>query len=216
MLTAFLFVLLFFLFIVLLIASTVLQSRSFIGKSGENFIAHKLQRLDQSKYKVLNNIVLSSNGNTDTTQIDHIVVSVYGIFCIETKMHKGWIFGSVHKKYWTQVLYKKKYRLYNPLRQNYAHIKSLEFLLGEKIKSPIISLVAFPRASRLKIDDLKLISNGQGTIANLLKYQDVIYDQTEIQTIYEVIKNSSIKDKEIDAEHIRQIRNITNLSSNNN
>ena len=28
-----------------------------------------------------------------TTQIDHILVSKYGIFVIETKNRKGWIFG---------------------------------------------------------------------------------------------------------------------------
>ena len=29
-----------------------------------------------------------------STQIDHIVVSLYGIFVIETKNYKGWITGS--------------------------------------------------------------------------------------------------------------------------
>ncbi|WP_339385147.1 nuclease-related domain-containing protein, partial [Vibrio paracholerae] len=37
-----------------------------------------------------------------TTQIDHIVVSKFGVFVIETKYMKGWIFGSKDQKQWTQ------------------------------------------------------------------------------------------------------------------
>jgi len=33
----------------------------------------------------------SKNG---TTQIDHLIISVYGLFIVETKNKKGWIFGS--------------------------------------------------------------------------------------------------------------------------
>jgi Nuclease-related domain len=32
-----------------------------------------------------------------TTQIDHVVVSIYGLFVIETKNMDGWIFGSAHQ-----------------------------------------------------------------------------------------------------------------------
>ena len=65
-------------------------------------------------------MVPSRNG---TTQIDHILVSAYGIFVIETKNLKGWIFGSAENATWTQVLAGKKYPFQNPLKQNYRHTR---------------------------------------------------------------------------------------------
>jgi Nuclease-related domain len=101
-----------------------------IGRSGENFVSRGLSRLDPQRYTTLDDLMLPSNGNTATTQIDHIVVSNFGIFCIETKSYRGWIFGNAQQKYWTQVIYRYRKKFYSPLRQNYAHIKAVEALLG--------------------------------------------------------------------------------------
>ena len=104
-----------------------------IGRGGEKFVTGKLLQLDSSQYKVLNDLLLPSNSHLNTTQIDHVVVSNYGIFCIETKAYQGWIFGEANQEYWTQVIYRHKERFYNPLRQNYAHVKAVEELV--KLKS---------------------------------------------------------------------------------
>ena len=69
-----------------------------------------------------NVIVPTYNG---TTQIDHIVLSRFGIFVIETKNINGWIFGNEKSKYWTQSIYGKKYKFQNPLHQNYRHTRAL-------------------------------------------------------------------------------------------
>ncbi|WP_369414666.1 nuclease-related domain-containing protein [Microbulbifer elongatus] len=45
-----------------------------------------------------------------TTQIDHIFVSRFGIFVVETKYMQGWIFGSERQEQWTQKIYKKSFR----------------------------------------------------------------------------------------------------------
>lgn len=60
-----------------------------------------------------------------TTQIDHIVFSEKGIFVIETKSHKGWIFGSEKDRNWTQVIRRMKYTFHNPIIQNNNHIKHI-------------------------------------------------------------------------------------------
>jgi len=62
--------------------------------------------------------------------LDHVLVSVYGIFVIETKNMKGWIFGSKDNERWTQTFGNKKYSFQNPLRQNYRHTKCLSEYLG--------------------------------------------------------------------------------------
>lgn len=110
------------------------------GFFGEKSVALLLSRLDSEKYKVINNIMLQVGDRT--TQIDHVVVSNYGIFVIETKNYKGWIFGNEFSDYWTQVIYKRKEKLYNPVRQNYGHIQALKQILSEYADVNYISIVA--------------------------------------------------------------------------
>ncbi|HZZ58376.1 MAG TPA: nuclease-related domain-containing protein, partial [Opitutaceae bacterium] len=52
-------------------------------------------------------------------------VSNFGIFVIESKNISGAIYGSPQDREWTVCLGCSKFRLYNPLRQNAAHIKAL-------------------------------------------------------------------------------------------
>ncbi len=91
-----------------------------------------LANLDSKKYKIFNNIkIVDQRGKT---QIDHVVISKYGIFVIEVKNYQGWIFGNEKEKYWTQNIYGKKTRFYNPLWQNFRHIKALSEYLGLESK----------------------------------------------------------------------------------
>src|SRR5262249_2599367 len=83
-----------------------MSSPIWLGRSGEKFVSRKLSNLDSKYYKILDDLVLPSQGNTSTTQIDHVVVSNFGIFCIETKNYTGWIFGNAHQQHWTQVIYR--------------------------------------------------------------------------------------------------------------
>ena len=69
-------------------------------------------------YHLLNHVTLRLEDGT--TQIDHVLVSRFGIFVIETKDYKGWIFAGAGDRYWTQVLYRTKFRFQNPLRQNHG------------------------------------------------------------------------------------------------
>ncbi|MDD5395553.1 MAG: NERD domain-containing protein [Thiothrix sp.] len=79
-------------------------------------------------YREVNNVTIATaNG---TTQIDHIIVSRYGIFVIETKNMEGWIFGAEAQPKWTQSFRKSKFQFQNPLHQNFRHIKALEEFLG--------------------------------------------------------------------------------------
>ena len=93
-------------------------------------------------------IVPARNG---TTQIDHVVVSPYGIFVVETKNYKGWIFGSADQAQWTQSIYGKKNRFQNPLRQNYRHIKCLSDYL-DLPEDRFHSVVFFIGDCKLKTD----------------------------------------------------------------
>lgn len=80
-------------------------------------------RLDEGVYRRIDDIILpSSNG---TTQIDHVLVSTFGIFVIETKNMQGWIFGGEKDATWCQSIYGHKTRFQNPLHQNFRHVECL-------------------------------------------------------------------------------------------
>lgn len=100
--------------------------KGFVGEAMGSLAAKLF--LDSRIYRSLNSVTLqTSNG---TVQIDHVIVSRFGIFVIEAKNYQGWIFGSENQAEWTQSLRGgRKFKFQNPLRQNYRHIKTLsEFL----------------------------------------------------------------------------------------
>src|SRR5438445_9191178 len=63
-------------------------------------------------------------------EIDHLIVSPFGLFVIENKDRSGWIFGEESDRNWTAVHFTNKYAFQNPLHQNYGHVKALQELLG--------------------------------------------------------------------------------------
>lgn len=85
-------------------------------------------KLDGETYKRFHNIILETENGT--AQIDHVILSRYGIFVIETKNYNGWIFGSKDQRSWTQVLFGKKSSFQNPLHQNYKHTRALAQFLN--------------------------------------------------------------------------------------
>jgi hypothetical protein len=98
--------------------------------------------LDNDTYRRIDNVIIPSPDGT--TQIDHVLVSVYGIFVIETKNIKGWIFGDPHKDKWTQVIFGKKNYFQNPIKQNYRHTRCLsDYLhLDHQIFRPVVFFIS--------------------------------------------------------------------------
>lgn len=93
--------------------------------------------LDSKVYQRFHDVIVPSRNGT--SQIDHILISKYGLFIVETKNIKGWIFGSEGNAQWTQSLYRKKYQFQNPLRQAYRQKMVLSEFLG--IDESIINTV---------------------------------------------------------------------------
>jgi len=118
------------------------------GAEGESIVANRLKKLHKKKYVVINNILINT-GNY-TSQIDHVVISIYGIFVIETKHYNGWIHGHQNSEYWSQTFIKKKNRFKNPVQQNIGHIKALNNVLKEF--KPIVHhpIVVFTGNAELK------------------------------------------------------------------
>ena len=180
-----------------------------IGRLGERFVSRKLHKLDPTHYRVLNDLMLPSQGNSSATQIDHVVISNYGIFCIETKAYKGWIFGNANQEFWTQVIYRYKERFYNPLRQNFAHTKAIEALLGpQRLKAPLVSLVAFPNAGKLKISGTDQVGYARDIISKIESYTGAVYSDAERDEIFDLFMRTNIVDKNARKLHNREVREL--------
>ena len=179
------------------------------GLIGEKFVSRKLLKLDPDRYKVLDDLLLPSNGNLNATQIDHIVISNYGIFCIETKSYKGWIFGNANDKYWTQNIYGHKKSFYNPLRQNYAHTKAIEELIKPKYpKAQILSFVIFPDAEKLKISGTDSVGYARDIVRKIEDYKVQMFTDAERDEIYNTLVNANIQDKKLRKLHNKGVREL--------
>lgn len=178
------------------------------GIASEIIVILKLRKLDSARYKIFNNLMLPSNGHTSATQIDHVVVSNYGIFCVETKSYRGWIFGDANQRYWTRVFFQYKTRFYNPLWQNYAHIKALEYLLESRLKAPIVSLSAFPRASKIKVSGTDSICYDYEIVEKIKSHTKFIYSDVERDEIIEMLTSANIIDRKERKLHNREVNRL--------
>ncbi len=94
------------------------------GEMGEARVRSILKNLPPEQYFVMNDM-WSPIKNGGENQIDHIVVSKFGIFVIETKNWKGNIRGAENELNWIKYNCGYKEVLYNPILQNKRHIKTI-------------------------------------------------------------------------------------------
>jgi|GEM_PF-1563980 len=101
--------------------------KGWIGEAATRWLV--LDRLDPKEYRVFHDLYVPRSDGCGTSQIDHVVVSRFGVFVIETKNLGGWVFGREKDAEWTQTFPRKMNRIPNPLIQNRGHVKALrEFL----------------------------------------------------------------------------------------
>lgn len=115
-------------------------------------------------YHLLNHVTLRLEDGT--TQIDHVLVSRFGIFVIETKDYKGWIFAGPRDRYWTQVLYRTKFRFRNPLHQNHRHVRAIQELLDFLPADVVRPAVVFTGNAEFKTN----IPEGVFTVAGFIAF----------------------------------------------
>jgi hypothetical protein len=125
----------------ILVGVAYLRSPTGKGLVGE-LIVHAFAKLmlNAEEYRLMKNVTLPTEDGT--TQIDHVIISAFGIFVIETKNYAGWIFGSEHGRLWTQKFPRSSHTFQNPLHQNYKHAQTLAELLGVH-RGNIFSVIVF-------------------------------------------------------------------------
>lgn len=164
-----------------LVLATLLKSAWFKGIIGEymvNLAARWL--LDAKTYHLIKNVTLPTEQGS--TQIDHIIVSPYGVFVVETKNMKGWIFGDEKQKNWTQKIYRHTQKFQNPLHQNYKHVKTLETLLGLRPEQ-LHSVVVFVGESTFKTEMPENVTHGIGYVRYIKSMHHVVLNDDEVRTL---------------------------------
>ena len=149
------------------------------------------------------------------SQIDHVVITPYGIFVIETKNYQGIIYGGNDRKTW---LVNGKFKMMNPFVQNYGHIQALTLLIDEKYHDLFISMVAFTKRCTFKVDlEYRKIASNKLIVydielsefilrkISLLKIQhnEPLLHNQDISAIYSSFSKANITDTKKREEHIR-------------
>ena len=182
------------------------------GWFGETAVAVILAGLDKEEYKVINDVMLKTEYGS--SQIDHVIVSIYGIFVIETKNYKGWITGSEYSDQWTKNMYGNKYKFRNPLKQNYGHVKALEMHLELK-EDDFIPIVVFSVDSELKVKTTKPVIYTVNLNKEIRKYQDRKFTLEQVECFKNKILELNINSREARKEHVNNIRTDIIEKTNN-
>lgn len=193
------------LLVLLIIIILFLKSSYFKGVFGEKSVLLLLKAtLDKNKYIILEDVTLEQD--SDTTQIDLIVLSVYGIFVIEVKNYKGWIFGSLNQKQWTQTIYKKKNKFQNPLHQNYKHIKFLENLLEVKDSTIFKNTVIFVGDSEFKTKLPINICRPKSLVSFIKSFNTSLFSKSELNRYIQRIETSRLdKNRKTNKQHLNNL-----------
>ncbi|MFR6141841.1 MAG: nuclease-related domain-containing protein [Finegoldia sp.] len=177
------------------------------GYMGETIVKMKLSSLDREKYAVINNLVLENlSGNTYSTQIDHLVISTYGVFSIETKNYKGLIYGSEYSKKWIQNIHGNKNEFMNPILQNYAHIKAVKSILRKYYPNMrYFSVVAFSPDAKIKVKTKNSVICKMSQVSrNVKELSDKeILNPNDLKNIVELIEENKLNIS--NREHVRNV-----------
>lgn len=148
---------------------------------GEQRVADLLAiKLDFKDYFLFNNIIIKSKGNT-SAQIDHIIVSKFGIFVLESKDLSGWIFGDKNGNNWTQSMPRaRKYKFQNPIHQNYGHVMALKELMPFA-KDNFYNVVVFTGNAEIKTERIENVLYLNELIDYIKKYNQEKLTEDEIQ-----------------------------------
>ena len=173
---------------------------------GELIVRNTIRKhFDSPNYHLLNHITIKYGSST--TQIDHILVSRHGVFVIETKNYKGWIFANAKQATWTQVLYRLKFKFQNPIHQNHRHVVAVRELLDFLPQDAIKSVVVFSGNAEFKTEKplgvftiSEMIEYLKGCTEELLSENRVQFAVGRIETARMAISSKT------DVEHVEALK----------
>jgi hypothetical protein len=105
-----------------------LSSPRFRGEIAETRVRRLLASgLEKSRYTVLNNVDIPFSGGS--LHLDHIVVSRFGLFVIESEYVRGKVSGGEFQERWKASRFGRSTRFDNPVHRNAVQVQALQKLL---------------------------------------------------------------------------------------
>lgn len=193
-----------------------------IGDLGEYKINIQLDQFP-ANHKYLSDLMLENNrSRSEFSQVDHILLTPYGIFVIETKNYTGEIMGAKSDKQWTV---NKKHKMMNPFHQNYGHVQTIRTILQLPYTNSIYSLISFTKRAIFRVDpELRKIQSNNLCVYDVeltefinrkihitkLTNSTPIFTDEQIETMFQALLNANIENKQIREQHVNNIKNSIN------
>tara|TARA_B110000902_G_C14150870_1_gene529487 strand:+ start:321 stop:1040 length:720 start_codon:yes stop_codon:yes gene_type:complete len=187
------------------------------GTSSERELILGLLKNGIPKETIFHDLMIKKNNNK-FSQIDMVIPTKEGIIVFEVKEYSGWIFGSGNNTNWTQILAygEKKYKFYNPIKQNNNHITELKKTLKQFQKIPFFSIIVFFGDCELK--EINYIPNGTFIVKaqrifevlNLIKTENEPNSYTNKREVVDTLKKLVLlgENVEYQKKHIENIKNM--------
>jgi hypothetical protein len=189
------------------------------GELGEYKINIQLDQLPK-EYKYLSDVLVENpKAKSGYSQIDHIALTPYGIFVIETKNYQGTIYGGKTRKTWSV---NGKFKMMNPFVQNYGHIQAIKDILDKKYHDAFISMVSFTKRCTFKIDELdfRMIASNELLVYDVelsdyihrkvsvlkIHHKEPLLNEEDISIIYKAIVEANIEDQVIRDKHVQSLK----------
>ena len=180
------------------------RSNSFQNR-GEQFVREQLRiHFAAPDFHLLNHITLKLKDGT--TQVDHILVSRYGVFVIETKDYSGWIFANSQHSTWTQVLYGGKFKFQNPIFQNFRHKQAVQDLLDFLPPNVIKPVVVFVGSAEFKTDIPSGVFTISGLIEHIRSFKEEVLSSNRVQFCVGRLETTRLAITDLtDLEHLESL-----------
>lgn len=206
---------------VLIVGANVFQywynSSAQKGKRGESIVHNILAQLPD-EYHLLDDVVLLTKRGT--TQIDHVVVSRYGIFVIETKNYRGDIYGDDTRKEWTQIIptdvtyrngktytYITKNQFYNPVKQSLLHMYEIKNTLVDFPNLKVIPIVVFVGEANLShVNTSSLVVYEYDLVATIRSFRLNVLSDEDAEGITHRLATRNVREKVSNIEHVQNIK----------
>lgn len=173
---------------------------------GEALLARAVQKnFPSPDYHLMNNVTLSLKDGT--TQVDHVLVSRFGVFVIETKDYKGWIFADPKHSTWTQVIFQQKFKFQNPIFQNFRHVRAVQDLLDFLPSGSIKSIVVFSGEAEFKTDVPAGVFSLRGFIEHIRGQSTELLSLNRVQfCVGRLETNRLALTRQTDIEHVESLQ----------
>jgi len=187
------------------------------GTKSERDLVLRLLKKGISPQTIFHDLCIEKRGEK-FAQVDVVLATAEGIIVFEVKDFSGWIYGNGNYSHWTKVLAygKRKYRFYNPIKQNSNHIKTLRKQLKQFEKIPFFSIVVFYGDCELK--EINYVPKGTFLIKpprlfevlKLIRKNNDPAPYTNKQEIVNVLKQAVRNGESIDTQekHIADIHDM--------